>query len=162
MRIFRKSRSLTKNEGDLPDHLGIHLFRGYEAWLAMFVEAMNAQGHDWFTPGRANIIGRMPREGCKQSELLTATGLTKQALQQMLDGLEQNGVIIRVVDPDDRRARLVQLTEKGRAALMDADRIKASVSEQFEARVGAADLATLEDLLKRLVADPASSSKTGD
>ena len=71
-------------------------------------------------------------------------------------------VIWRVVDPGDRRARLVQLTEKGRAALADADRIKASVSEQFAARLGAADLATLEDLLKRLVAEPPSASRAGD
>lgn len=135
------------------EHLGIRLHRAYEAWLSLFVEEMNAAGHDWFTQGRATLIGHIPRNGCRQSDLLSRTGWTKQALQQMLDGLERQDVMRRRVDPNDKRGRLVELTDKGRAALADADRIKRDLSARFERKLGAEALAQLEALLDAMVAD---------
>lgn len=148
----RKSSALTKKQASaLPEHIGIHLNRAYEAWLGRFVEAMNAAGHDWFTLGRANVMGAMDRSGTRQSDLLSKTGLSKQALQQMLDGLERHGITSRSVDPNDKRGRLVHLTEKGQAALADADRIKAELSQHYQRQVGQADLERLEGLLRRFI-----------
>lgn len=148
----RKSSALTKKQiSPLPEHIGIHLNRAYEAWLGRFIDAMNAAGHDWFTLGRANVMGAMDRAGTRQSDLLSKTGLSKQALQQMLDGLERHGITNRSVDPDDKRGRLVHLTEKGRNALVDADRIKGQLSAHYQQRLGQPDLERLEDLLKRFV-----------
>jgi DNA-binding MarR family transcriptional regulator len=135
------------------EHLGIRLHRAYEAWLGAFVEEMNAAGHDWFTQGRATLIGYIPRNGCRQNDLLSRTGWTKQALQQMLDGLERQDVLRRRVDPNDKRGRLVELTDKGRAALADADRIKRDLSARFERKLGTEALAQLEALLDAMVAD---------
>lgn len=148
----RKSSALTnKKSTSLPEHIGLHLNRAYEAWLGLFVAAMNTAGHDWFTLPRANLMGAMDRSGTRQGDLLAKTGLSKQALQQMLDGLERHGITSRSVDPDDKRGRLVHLTEKGRSALVDADRIKAELSAHYQQRLGSADLERLEDLLKRFV-----------
>lgn len=143
---------MTKNQlTPLPEHIGIHLNRAYEAWLGRFVEGMNAAGHDWFTLGRANIMGAMDRSGTRQSDLLSKTGLSKQALQQMLDGLERHGITSRSVDPNDKRGRLVHLTEKGRNALADADRMKTELSAHYQHTIGQADLEQLEELLQRFV-----------
>ena len=139
---------MTKRESTpLPDHVGIHLFRAYEAWLGAFVDAMNKAGHDWFTQGRANVLGLMERGGTRQSVLLDRSALTKQALQQMLDGLERHGVIIREVDPADKRGRIIRLTEKGQAALADADRIKMELSARYRDKLGADGLDQLQQLL---------------
>lgn len=135
------------------EHLGIRLHRAYEAWLHALVEEMNAAGHDWFTQGRATLIGHVPRDGCRQADLLGRTGWTKQALQQMLDGLERQDVLQRRVDPNDKRGRLVELTDKGWAALADADRIKRDLSARFERKLGPEALAQLENLLDAMVAD---------
>lgn len=143
---------MTKNQfTPLPEHIGIHLNRAYEAWLGRFVEGMNAAGHDWFTLGRANIMGAMDRSGTRQSDLLSKTGLSKQALQQMLDGLERHGITSRSVDPNDKRGRLVHLTEKGCNALVDADRMKTELSAHYQHAIGQADLEQLEELLRRFV-----------
>ncbi|MFK7791830.1 MAG: MarR family winged helix-turn-helix transcriptional regulator [Devosiaceae bacterium] len=137
----------------LVEHLGIRLHRAYQAWLSAFVDEMNAAGHEWFTQARANLIGQLPRDGCKQAELLVKTGWTKQALQQMLDGLERQDVIARSVDPQDKRGRLVALTDKGRTALVDADRIKTKINTQYAAKMGAPALQQLEQMLDAMV-DP--------
>jgi DNA-binding MarR family transcriptional regulator len=137
----------------LPEHLGIRLHRAYETWLQMFVAEMNAAGHDWFTQARASLIGHIPRQGCRQSDLLIKTGWTKQALQQMLDGLERQEVLQRSVDPADKRGRLVDLTDKGHSALADADRIKGELTTVFEQRMGKDKLAELEALLDAMVVE---------
>lgn len=71
----------------------------------------------------------------------------------MLDGLERQDVLQRRVDPNDKRGRLVELTDKGHAALADADRIKHGLSARFEHRLGPAALEQLETLLDKMVAE---------
>ena len=46
-------------------------------------------------------------------------GVTSAASSQMLDRLEEQGLILRSIDPNDRRARQLGLTDKGRKVLED-------------------------------------------
>jgi len=46
-------------------------------------------------------------------------GVTSAAASQMLDRLVQQGLILRVEDPADRRAKKISLTEKGRQVIED-------------------------------------------
>lgn len=119
-----------------PDHIGIRLWSAYEAWKAEFVAAMNAAGHAWFTPSRATLLGFVPRKGIRQLDLIARMGISKQAVQQLVDGLEQEGILERIPDPDDKRGRIVRHTEEGRAAMADADRIKAEIEAGYEERMG--------------------------
>ncbi len=127
---------MTKNSSDGPDHIGIRLWSAYEAWKADFISAMNEAGHGWFTPSRATLLGFVPRGGLRQSELIARMGISKQAVQQLIDGLEAEGVLERVADPDDKRGRIVRHTGKGRAALDDADRIKSEIEARYRERMG--------------------------
>ena len=128
-------KQLDENTGGL-DHVGIRLWVAYEAWKAEFVRAMVEAGHAWFTPSRATLLGFVPRTGLRQSELIARMGISKQAVQQLVDGLEGEGVLERIADPDDKRGRILRHTEKGRAALDDADRIKAEIETRYRARLG--------------------------
>ena len=68
----------------------------------------------------------------------------------MLDGLEAEGVIARVPDPGDRRGRLVRYTDRGRAALRDADRVKAEIERRYAQRIGPDRMAALSEALRAL------------
>ncbi len=46
-------------------------------------------------------------------------GVTKAAASQLLEGLVQQGLILRKEDPDDRRVKQIALTDKGRQILHD-------------------------------------------
>jgi len=133
-----------------PDHVGIRLWSAYEAWKAEFVRAMAEAGHAWFTPSRATLLGFVPRTGLRQSELIARMGISKQAVQQLVDGLEAECVLERVADPDDKRGRILRHTEKGRAALDDADRIKAEIESRYRARLGEDRFRLLFDALGEL------------
>ena len=48
-----------------------------------------------------------------QIELATALAIDRTAMVYLLDQLEQDGLVQRVRNPDDRRAFLIHLTEDG-------------------------------------------------
>lgn len=54
-----------------------------------------------------------------QIELGHALGLDKTTLMSQLDRLEKAGLVIRKIDPRDRRARIPQITQAGEAIRVD-------------------------------------------
>ncbi|GAA4106858.1 MarR family winged helix-turn-helix transcriptional regulator [Aminobacter aganoensis] len=136
--------------GALPDHVGWRLWQASRAWQAEFAEAMRAAGHGWFSESRAGLLGHIPRRGAKQAALIERAGISKQAVQQLLDGLEAEGVIERAADPGDRRGKLVIYTRKGLEALDDGDRIKLDIEKRYRERLGEGPFAALMAALRGL------------
>jgi DNA-binding MarR family transcriptional regulator len=125
-----------KTEDALPDHVGWRLWQASRAWQAEFAEAMRAAGHGWFSESRACLLGHVPRRGIRQAALIERAGISKQAVQQLLDGLEAEGVIERLPDAQDKRGKLVRYTARGLAALGDGDRIKLDIERGYRERLG--------------------------
>lgn len=120
----------------LPDHVGWRLWQASRAWQGEFAEAMRAAGHDWFSESRGGLLGHIARRGTRQAALIERAGISKQAVQQLLDGLEVEGVIVRAADPEDKRGKLVLYTEKGLAALDDGDRLKLDIEKRYRDHLG--------------------------
>jgi len=133
-----------------PDHIGWLLWRANQDWNLEFVDRMQAAGHGWFTAARSMVMGQVAPKGTKQGLLVDRLGISKQAVQQLIDGLEEDGILERVADPDDKRGRIVRLTEKGRAAMKDANRIKLEIEAGYRARIGDDEFARLSELLGKL------------
>ncbi|KQQ88607.1 MarR family winged helix-turn-helix transcriptional regulator [Massilia sp. Leaf139] len=68
------------------------------------------------------ILGRLRPEGVRPGVLAEALGLEPSSLVRVVDLLIESGLIERREDPQDRRAKLLQLTDEGssRAAQMEA------------------------------------------
>jgi DNA-binding MarR family transcriptional regulator len=49
--------------------------------------------------------------------LATAGGITQPAMTQLVGRLEHDGLVVRLIDPDDGRATLVDITDAGQALL---------------------------------------------
>lgn len=142
-------KPLDKNS-DIQDHIGWALWQASRAWQAEFAAAMRAAGHGWMTDARAGLLGHVARKGTPQSLLIERLGISKQAVQQLVDGLEAEGVLARAPDPDDRRARVVVHTEAGRRALRDAARIKRRIEAGYRRRLGDETFAALKRALALL------------
>lgn len=54
-------------------------------------------------------------EGRRPTEIADDMQITKQSVNELIGHLERRGYLQRVVDPDDSRARILQLTPRGRA-----------------------------------------------
>jgi len=64
------------------------------------------------------ICAVIVRESVRMSELGRILHVEKSGLSNLVDRLEQRGLVSRQPDPDDRRASRVELTDQGTATAM--------------------------------------------
>jgi DNA-binding MarR family transcriptional regulator len=91
-------------------------------------------------------LGPMPINALAQSMAMDRT-----TLGRAVQPLERDRLIAIAGDPDDRRARIVRLTPAGQARLQAATPHWRKAQQEFEARYGTADAASLRDALGRIV-----------
>ena len=136
------------------DHLGWRLWRAARLWKIEFDSRMQAAGHGWFTEARSALLAHVGAKGSRQSDLVTRMGLTKQAVQQLVDELQAEGIVTRQPDKSDARAKLVVLTRKGGAAARAANEVKRAIEAENRARLGAPTFQALMAALRQLAPDP--------
>ena len=134
----------------LIDHLGWRLWCGFDAWRGRFLDGMRAAGHGWYAEARGGVLPHLDRAGTRQATLVQRMGLTKQAVQQLVDELERDGIVERRPDPSDRRGKIVAFTRRGLAVLADANRVKRAVEAELRGRLGNADFERLDALLRKM------------
>ncbi|HJZ70143.1 MAG TPA: MarR family transcriptional regulator [Vicinamibacterales bacterium] len=84
------------------------------------IERLHAAGYADHTAAHHPLFENIDPEGTRLTVLASRTGLTHQAVGELIDALEQRGYVERFPDRSDARARLVRLTKKGRAAVRTA------------------------------------------
>lgn len=87
-----------------------------------------------------------------QSQLAAAVGRDKTRLIPILDRLEARGLLRRAPDPDDRRNRIVSLTDDGRALLAACRASIRAMEADLLADLDRGEQAALRAVLERLVA----------
>ena len=62
------------------------------------------------------VLATLAEDGpTRLTALAAATGVTQPAMTQSVGRMEREGLVVRLVDPDDARATLVDITAAGRA-----------------------------------------------
>jgi len=96
--------------------------------------------------GRARALRRLARRPQSMRELATALGIDPPNATVVVDELERQGLVVRQPHPTDRRAKVVDVTPKGRALAQQADEILATPPPALSA-LGPDDLETLRRIL---------------
>jgi DNA-binding MarR family transcriptional regulator len=91
------------------------------------------------------------KDGISIQELARKTSLGKSTLTSMLDRLEQNGFVKRVPSKEDRRAILIQLTEKDRECQDLYTKITKEKTELFYKGFSAKEIDAVESYLQRIL-----------
>lgn len=76
-----------------------------------------------FTDQRAAhdaVFANVPPEGIHLTDLAGRAGMTKQAMSELVVDLEHLGYVRRAADPADRRAKLIEFTDRGWSAVRAA------------------------------------------
>ena len=76
--------------------------------------------------------------------------LTSGAITSAVDRLEAQGLVVRTLDPEDRRTRLVLLTPKGTALIRKVFGVHKRAMEVATSGLTAAEREMLIDLVKKL------------
>jgi DNA-binding MarR family transcriptional regulator len=96
-----------------------------------------------------------------QSAIAAEFGYAPRSITDLVDGLEHDGLAERVENPDDRRSRLVRITESGSLALQRSLAIKYQAFEEIFAVLDPAArtqlFALLETVRTSLSAKPGES-----
>jgi DNA-binding MarR family transcriptional regulator len=135
---------------------GLLLYLPYRAMETRVFEELAAAGFDDLTPSQARVFQRIAPRGSRLSDLARQAGITKQSAAFLVDQLERLGYVHRVPDPDDGRARLVRITERGARSVEAARSVVARVEAEWEAHLGARRMAQLRRILTDLreITDP--------
>ncbi len=97
---------------------------------------LHAAGFTDLQPGHLAVFAYPGPDGQRPGVLATRADASKQAMNHLLGQLESDGYIVRQQDPADRRTRIVQLTERGRAAYAVLEQIVADVEAEWLAVLG--------------------------
>ncbi len=104
-------------------------------------------------------FSRLSPDGATASALAEHLGITKQAAGQMVDYLQGRGYVTRVANVQDRRVKLVCLTDRGRGCIELGIQTMDAIAAEWAERAGCAPIATTRAALRAVLAgeDPASS-----
>ncbi len=95
-------------------------------------------------------------DGVRPGTLAERAGVSKQAMNQLLRSLEHAGYIVRSDAPGQRRARLIHLTRRGRAAYSRIHDILRQIEREWSEELGPRSFAQLKQLLFRVWESPLS------
>jgi len=85
------------------------------------------------TPGQGRALGVIARagDGIRMADLAGKLDIVPRSATSVVDGLEEQGLVLRRPDPGDRRSMLVTLTEAGRLLVSRIDEAKRGAAEEM-------------------------------
>jgi homoprotocatechuate degradation regulator HpaR len=86
----------------------------------------------------------------EQTTLAKEACLLLPSLTRMLQSMEEEGLLTRASDENDRRKSIVRITAAGRKVLSDHSASSAAIAARLEERYGGENLEQLLDLLDEL------------
>src|SRR5579885_3327314 len=104
---------------------------------------LEAAGFPDVRPQYGYVFRALYPSGMTSTELASILHVSKQAVVKLIDELEARGFVARHPDADDRRAKIVRLTERGRRVVETARRISADLEASLTAEVGDESVAAM-------------------
>ena len=119
------------------------------------LEAAREAGFD-LTLAQARLAARIGEHGTRLTDLAEQGQITKQSAGFLVDQLQQAGLVERVSDPADARARLVRFTERGLRLVSVARKVERQILREWSRHLGPERFAALQDGLTALreITDP--------
>jgi DNA-binding MarR family transcriptional regulator len=113
------------------------------------------------SPGVTKMLMRLSREdGISMGDMARGIGVDPSYITALVDDLDQRGLARREPAPDDRRVKIIVLTEEGRKLGREIDAVLSVPPSSFQA-LSQAELRELRDLLDKVLAatDPSPATK---
>ncbi len=133
--------------------------------VATRIYASVVSGNDFndLRPSHGNAMEQLELDdGLRLTDLAARAGITAQSMGELVDDLEAKGYLERRPDPDDRRAKRIHLTDRGRMNARAAKQATGEVELYLAALLGRQDYQrlrrTLEDII---VADAVAADGDG-
>lgn len=98
------------------------------------------------------LFPHITTEGVRLTSIAERLGVTKQAIGPLVDDLERDGLVERIADPEDGRAKRIRWTRDGQRALLRGLGVLGDLERELSRELGSRRLAQLADTLEVLIA----------
>jgi DNA-binding MarR family transcriptional regulator len=132
--------------------IGALLRAPWEAVQTHMLKRLHENGCADFDAAYLPVFGYPGPQGARPSELAARLGMSKQALNYLLGGLERAGYIERRPHPDDARSKRIVLTPRGLGAGQVIRGAVAELERSWTELLGAERFAQLRTMLQELSA----------
>jgi DNA-binding MarR family transcriptional regulator len=99
------------------------------------------------------VFGNIDPDGSRLTDLAERARMTKQSVGEVTSDLEHRGYVERVPDPSDGRAKIIRLTERGRAAQALGIGLIDDLEQDWVERFGAERVAALREALEAITGE---------
>jgi DNA-binding MarR family transcriptional regulator len=137
-----------------PTPLGSLLNAAGQRLAAELDAALREAGFDDLRAAHAPLFVAIDAGGSRVTELAERSAMSKQAVGELIRHLAARGYVSVDVDPDDRRAKRVTLTERGWQALDLGTAVIDDYDAWLAATVGADQVDALRAALDRIIGTP--------
>ena len=108
-------------------------------------------GNPHIRAAHTSLLPHLGFAGTRLTELADKLGVSKQAAFQLVEELEAQGMVEKINDPSDGRAKLIRFSKRGERALMDGLRVLAEIERTLAAALGRERFDALHDTLLALM-----------
>jgi DNA-binding MarR family transcriptional regulator len=126
-----------------------------QAFLAKFRVELGESEYSDIRPTHGCVFRFVRDRGMRLTRLAELAGITKQSAGEIVDDLAKRGYVERAPDPEDKRAKLIRLTAKGREAQATGFGLFGEVERRWIERYGAERWEAMRALLEEIVATEA-------
>lgn len=133
---------------------GFLISRIKQVGTRIFDRMLADSGIDSFNGAQGRILYVLwQNEDISISSLSAQTSLANTTLTNMLDRMENIGLIVRKPDSKDRRNKLIALTEKAKSLQDDYTRISQQMNEIYYTGFTDAEIMQFESYLQRILSN---------
>jgi DNA-binding MarR family transcriptional regulator len=137
---------------ELNPHIGRLLRDAYRRFDEELAAGMSApRERHGVRPVHDAVLAYLDRDGTRASVLAERARLSRQAITQLVDELEQLGVVTRRPDPTDGRAKIIQYTPEALTHFDASRRVIAELERRWRSELGPRNYAALRAGLEQLL-----------
>lgn len=140
-----------------PPTVGAMLRVAWEQVMSDVLPALATAGFDDLRPIHRPILRNILKEA-RPTELAASLGLSKQAVNDLLREFEAKDYITLEPDPDDRRAKRIKVTARGRELASAATEAGQAVGRRWRKQVGEDRYAVFEAVLREITGETSSDA----
>jgi DNA-binding MarR family transcriptional regulator len=140
-----------------PSDIAPLIMQVYRAQLGALTSCLAKRGFEDFTPAFATVMPLLDTTGMRSTALAQRTGVTKQAMSQLIRLLEERKYVEQARDPTDTRAKVIRLTKRGVAIRKACAEVREDLNRAAMDVLGERGLVKFQADLRKLIASYGAS-----
>lgn len=109
---------------------------------------------------RIRVLRRLAKRPMTAKEIAEAATMDAPATSVAVSDLEDRGLVVRETNPNNRRCKVISLTEEGRRAVASIEAVEDPAPRPFAA-LSREELTTLQAILEKLSTDAGENPSAG-